>query len=271
MNIDLKTIYERIDTKNFKNDDDEEWDSIRMLLKNVISNNYKLNEDIKCDNMLCNDDIISYFNDYIKELRIRKIDNVLSDNYSNHTCDYCSANITETHYRCTTCNKDMCELCYTERNEEDAIKNGSKKYTERLIITLKCINEHMITKNRFMIHNEDVDTDECECKKHIHENFGSIYDWIPIVKGPGIDGDHILLICVNLDSPYYNKLCILTSDDHYRNGFTVVEDSFDTFFNNIQILTDNYNKSTFEYGWDKHYNHPLCKYVLDRGNPVYFG
>ena len=45
-------------------------------------------------------------------------------NYCNHSCDYSS-------YYCTKCMKHMCLLCFNERNEEEAIKNGAKNYLNR--------------------------------------------------------------------------------------------------------------------------------------------
>ncbi len=89
------------------------------------------------------DTIYNYFVDIIEETyQIEVLDKV---NLRQHffglvKCDYCR--IVNGKYKiCTLCNKNMCALCYTERTEEIARRNGAKNWERRKDKLLACFEK----------------------------------------------------------------------------------------------------------------------------------
>ena len=65
----------------------------------------------------------------LKKLNYSKLD--LNKYFDIYICDYCNTNIKKNWYYCFHCHKDMCNLCYSEINEEIAIKNGARFFKKR--------------------------------------------------------------------------------------------------------------------------------------------
>lgn len=66
------------------------------------------------------------------------------DMYNCYYCDYCKQNINGDYYYCYDCFKDMCNLCYSETNEEIAKKNGAINYHLRKTALDLCQNNHIL-------------------------------------------------------------------------------------------------------------------------------
>ena len=64
-------------------------------------------------------------------------------NWTHKWCDYCNClldNKTPPLHICKLCKKIMCNLCYEEKTEEIAIKNGSKNWKKRKNYLLNCFS-----------------------------------------------------------------------------------------------------------------------------------
>lgn len=109
----------------------------------------------KTDNTFRNEYFESILND---EIRIKIINGVPTNfEYDALYCDYCdspigSANeneeISNGYWRCWDCQKDMCNLCHSEVNEDIAIKNGAQNYHLRKDRLQACLNENENEKHK---------------------------------------------------------------------------------------------------------------------------
>lgn len=64
--------------------------------------------------------------------------------YSGVGCDYCPGRIYRSYYYCYDCNKDMCDKCFPEINEEIALKNGAENWHTRKDALAVCRDTHDI-------------------------------------------------------------------------------------------------------------------------------
>ena len=91
--------------------------------------------------------IENYFSDFAGERF--KVINGQCFGCDSYYCDYCKfpINVSDKYkYVCLHCYTDMCHLCYSERSEEDAIKNGATNYHLRKEKLDKCQNNHYLVK-----------------------------------------------------------------------------------------------------------------------------
>jgi hypothetical protein len=173
-----------------------------------------------------------------------------------YNCDYCRSSCGIKFWYCYDCNKDMCDLCYNEVNEEIAEKNGSVHYhlrkdslaacrTHNLRIgTARLRKECDICKKPVPImkkfyNDSDADYDIClDCyskdstKEAIRDKnvvlvdddlcFGSIKDWIEILT----DNNGNSILCnLNMDSKYHKRFAFLAVDGHGRSGYYISKDT----------------------------------------------
>jgi len=128
-------------------------------------------------------------NNYFEEIidsRLRTINHTdLRLDYSYLNCDYCRTDIIDQkfpkYYYCIQCNLNMCNLCYSEINEEIAIKNGAQNYHLRKDKLNHCQQNHKLVKKRifyeslFSKFNSEDDPYDCNycniCKIDIQDNF----------------------------------------------------------------------------------------------------
>jgi len=87
-----------------------------------------------------NEDIHNYFID-LDEDTYRNV-NEVDESYRTCVCDYCGTECGQVARHCNECNKDMCNLCFSEKTEEIAIKNGAKNWQKRKQALLQCFEHH---------------------------------------------------------------------------------------------------------------------------------
>lgn len=215
-------------------------------------------------------------------------------------CDYCGSSIEPSsghieYYYCNTCKIDMCELCFMETDEDIAIKNGALNYNLRKDKLAQC-RKHLLIKRNIPIPNDcDIcsttitadyysnnDVKVCvkcaqtpegsglissnrlevvKCEYAMDKlEFGSMLDWVPIVKDEEYD---LILMNLNPDSLHYKQLCLCAADNHGRSGyFTLSKDiTLDDVLKRIKYYTENSVNN----------DRPIIAYMIENNMPVYYG
>lgn len=222
---------------------------------------YKINTNFKSD----------MFN-YYDNTRIRFIDNVYTTYMDCLYCDYCESPIGDytnneatKFYKCS-CNTDMCELCFEEKTEEIAIKNGAKNWENRKESLLECFENHTL-----------LHTNLDRYKTDLFKNFNSLVELVPIINEN--EGNQILQNC-NPASPKYKCLYIYNVDDHGRSGiFECKDETIESLMDKFQIYKDSVIEFMKEKGreideldgWDVFYGSPSKKYLVDNDFPIHYG
>ena len=198
--------------------------------------------------------------------------NGLRLNDTDYFCDYCGSyhlDLSSSYY-CYDCNKDMCNLCFSETSAEIAEQNGAMNYHLRENDLRECRNHDLcrsidrrqafcdICENQiplmypehYYLEGEDYDVcGACYVNGNNVRNkddlikidgdikFGSLYDWIEIFS----DSDGNAVLCnLNPNSNYYKKSAFLAVDDHGRSGY-YISDNMD-----ISRLIDEYKEFSQE-------------------------
>jgi hypothetical protein len=192
-------------------------------------------------------DIINYF--LCPHYRIGGI-NIEHNNYK---CDYCGHCVGYSDHKikymlCYLCNKKMCGLCFIERKEEDAIKNGAKNWHSRKDMLLNCFShESNIIK---VFYKDDNVTEFC------------ILDWIPVISA---HCDHDVFYNINKDSVYYHKVCLAACYEEINYSYYISELSLKEVLNELNLLEimDDQKKGYDDEDDDD--NNPICKFLINNG------
>ena len=103
--------------------------------------------------------------------------------------------------------------------------------------------------------------------------FGSILDWIPLYKDQDYNG---ILINCNNNSNLCGRLCLMSTDDHGRNGYYTMpiewtlEKTLDTIKNyHENELTDGDGRKLE--GWDLFYNVPIKRMMAELKMQIHYG
>lgn len=179
--------------------------------------------------------------------------------YTVYYCDYCKDTCSQDKaYYCYDCYKDMCELCYSETNEEIAIKNGATNYMARKKALDNCRKHKLLsTIDRIYTYCDECDgvnpylkpyykfeninlCESCFYKSNKNKknkmiktgdlNFGSIKNWFCIVT----DDEGFIICNLNKNSKYYKSFGLLI----YRDGDPSL---WNLNYNNVFILIDAIN------------------------------
>lgn len=229
----------------------------------------------------------------------------LYDEY--YYCDYCRSfpldlrssplDLSSSYY-CYDCNKDMCNLCFSETSAEIAEQNGAMNYHLRENDLMECRNHDLrrsIDRRRsccdicekeiplmypehYYLEGEDYDI--CGACYIIGNNvrnkddlikidgdikFGSLYDWIEIFS----DSDGNAVLCnLNPNSNYYKKSAFLAVDNHGRSGY-YISDNMD-----ISRLIDEYKENSQDETSHRNDVEDCCaihSMMIKRHMHVYFG
>ncbi len=172
-----------------------------------------------------------------------------------------------------------------QRNDHNNHHLISKKKPNLFFCDLFCKNDYIdkliISSKRYNSYDYNLrlkcsQTDQCllfinENKLKLIDNqmpynycdFGSLIDWIPIIR----DFEHdFILINLNPESQYHGKLALCSVDDHRRCGFYTIweETSIQNIIDEIQlILIESNSKQIKSSGWDDFYELPI-KTIMER-------
>jgi hypothetical protein len=139
------------------------------LIVKLPSKHDKYFPDINCNNCKIYDykDNYNFFFELAKgDIKIVMLNSVNITELHRLTkkCDYCFVTVETKGYpirSCEKCDKYMCSLCYEEKTEEIALKNGAKNWIHRKEELLKCF-EHL--DNIKICENLPVNCDLCSQK-----------------------------------------------------------------------------------------------------------
>jgi hypothetical protein len=159
------------------------------------------------------------------------------------TCDDCLPILTEYYADKNDPNYDVCMACYESPDYDKSTRTFKR-----------------MDRTSFPIEQAE---------------FGSILDWIPIIKDTGGDGTDLILYNANPESPYRESLCIEIVDDHGRSGYHTLPDNV-TLDRFIDELKEYQTKHAEEFdgkhpSWDAYYNRPIKQYAHARNMSVHFG
>lgn len=238
--------------------------------------------------------------------RITNVNGALCNSWDYYRCDYCNSYGEDTAWYCLDCHKDMCKLCYSETSEEIALANGAKNYHERKDALEKCRSHRLVEKKKYnarrcnscddeVINKYYTNTEKVVCFKcSLKDNtlikdltfvdqdmstwlyFGSMMDWIPIIKDYGFDevedGENMILYNINKDSPYYEKYCLAAMDDHGRTGFFITNLNLQEIMDKIkELYLENKKEIDQMEGWDRFYSMPINLLMEKLNIPTYYG
>jgi len=249
--------------------------------RDIKINTYKA---LNLDSVLPNNKNIKFLN---IEYDICSVNNIIVYQYGDY-CDYCRSDIIRGWY-CKKCFNKMCALCYIERTEEDAIKNGAKNYHLRKNKLLKCFKE-----NKLVRYFSSINCNECEdditgnCMFNIEENLDicmecydenkhknltkyvnpsyilKINEWSILLEEK--EG-HCILYNICKDSEEYHKVAFMASDNHGRNGIFTTDDVLDEILEELKTYSNDEEENT----WDRHFSTPICQAMQKRNMSIHYG
>ncbi len=210
--------------------------------------------------------IYDYFVDFVScNINLTSINGkTVAGDMSKYTCDYCKTAENILLKFCVVCNKYMCKLCFEEKTEEEAKQNGAKKWEQRKDAILHCFShlDKLIYNDNLTVkcdgcgifsldlsgvwkQNRDDDMDFCPlcvpkgifssdkwCDiQRISESFrpcfGSLLDWIPILKKK----DDMIFYNINKQSPHYHKIMLNCVDTYNKHEFFVCSSTLQEIVN----------------------------------------
>ncbi len=246
------------------------------------------------------DYVIGYFNDILNDcLRISMINGMSSSyNGANYKCDYCETIIEKgsNYFYCYDCYLDMCNLCFSETNEENRTSsrcrehNLKTRYSWELYYCDICDVNIYDTYRYSNCEEKEYCEDLCqkcseteEGKKFIEDNklilteniidggsdFGSMLDWIPILRD---DEYNLILYNCNPESELCKRLACVSSDNHERMGFYTVKETL-SLNELLDKLEEYYSEVEWKKlkGWEEFYNYPIKRFMQSQNMSVYYG
>jgi hypothetical protein len=212
-----------------------------VTLKTTLPKEYYVSKNIEIPNLYgklttlgSKQDIENFIDDILNDkINISIINGIICvRNESSLFCSYCHVEqlYAEKYYYCLNCDLDMCALCFSEKTEEIAKKNGAKKYYLRKVLLWQCFQNHHLQKRYIKIPRS---VDECEKTKFDFCGFGSIFDYVPLLKD--LDNNMILLNC-NIASPNYNKVVLAGCDNTKKYKFYISNRTLHTILNRLEEI-----------------------------------
>lgn len=291
------------------------------LLENHDDNFVKCNKPARLDNQLpefelieehkrCDlSDILEYYESLKKDRRIRSVslgnDIIIEDIRCSH-CHTC----VEWAILCE-CGKRMCEKCWTEKTEEQAIVNGAKQWKKREESLKQCFAHrqlYSIQKQGVSFFCDSCGTDNLPTygdKPSLHcriKNLDLCFDCVNLEKGKKImelsqhpDGfqtwaeynplnfdsipDFVPIMCSNEHELLYNinpdskyyHKVMLNTSDDHGRSCYYMVDT--DLYDTIKLLKDRIDnyKAQEKPSWEHHYASPISQLAQDLGFQVYLG
>lgn len=200
-------------------------------LKNVI--------ELQGMNILSEDQIMDFME--YKNDRIRCI---------NKSCQ--TEKYDENSIECDDCHKEI--NCYEPRysNIEVSYTDYCLDFHEQCFKQMTTSEIEKLQKSYVCVINKDI----------CWNNFGSLFDWIPVYVSNMFDA---IYICGNKDNPLFGKLALSVCDGHGRRGISVIDLSY-------QDLIGKYKKlEQINYDTNEEYNSPIEQIMVELNLCIYHG
>jgi N-acetylglutamate synthase-like GNAT family acetyltransferase len=236
-------------------------------------------------------DINEYFlgllEDSYRIVNINGKSTLLEENWLN--CDYCNASEQLWMRHCDECDKNMCNLCWEEKNEEIAIRNGAQNWFDRKDALLACFGEWFcnrkdekdlclecsITEEGKKIIAQDESWKKCVIGENnlcaFFTGFGSLLEWVPIL----VDAEehHMMMYNIVPGSKNYHRTALVAVDDHGRLGYHMVDGELEEIITKLNECVSHYREVKVKHGcsWETHYNAPIPYFMGQQGWEIYYG
>lgn len=179
---------------------------------------------------------------------INKIDGAYVDHNTKYQCDLCCGDINEDYYYCQECKFDICIMCYNNKKgmglESKAVQTCVKKH--QYIMVKRTISEpnicgvcsfmnnyHIKPINTQYLYTNQTASMCMPCSMTPHGQtiiktyglelqnnklpcyleFGSVFDWIPMITNIDHDINDVLLMNYNVNSPYYTRFAVYSNNE----------------------------------------------------------
>lgn len=258
----------------------EIWPTIKSIDGLFIDNH-------KEHKLLSNEDIISYFLEIFDDnVLIAYLNGVYPGKSGIIRCDICrkeTIKLHEKYFYCFGCCTNICEGCFGNSLKcggcEDNYGNIYKIQKRENISARICdFCAKIIIPDRFYsvgcenycgkcvkIDNISAEPGDYACPAD-YSGFGSILDYIPIISD---SEDDYVLINVNLESEFYGKICLMSTDSEGSSGYHVTEYTLNYVFSEICRYTDDPGFQKLK-KYDRVWNLPIKKMMKSGKIPVYF-
>lgn len=186
------------------------------------------------------------------------------------SCDYCHVSTSQWMRHCKKCDKDMCELCYKERTEDDALASGAKNWLRRKDALLACFEHekqgHFGEKE---IDTLDIDVECNLCGKNSLEKKGT---WSCNRR----DNKDLCLECLNSEK---HKLEVREILEKSKGTWKFVcfpqkrDYGFGSYLDWIPLMRDDETESTLLYNMNpdsKYYHQVVLSAEDDHSRQGYF-
>lgn len=158
---------------------------------------------------------------------------------------------------CDECDKKVCEV-------------GDEYYfVSGLDICLSCASIFDKKEKRLCDYgSEDVNEQILKDCKFDHYGFGSIHDYIPVLEDEHFN---LVLLNCNPDSKQYNKVALLSTDNHGRCGIFLSKYPLDDILKKVIQKEKHDGEYNILQGWEKAYRCPIKIIMLDENMPIHYG
>lgn len=169
----------------------------------------------------------------------------------------------------------MCDKCFSEINEEIALKNGAENWHKRKDVLAVCRDTHDIhlrnhitpncdkcdetvnisvpyyakreadydfcgkccTENPSLIADNDLrKTQTSESEIEMNNHFGNILDWVPLYLETPDEEEAYILQCLNPANSFYRRFSLACCDDHGRALGLCVQMITESFAKQLSIV-----------------------------------
>lgn len=161
-----------------------------------------------------------------------------------------------------------CDIC-SETIKDDKRYSNYRKVDDCKDVCLKCYETE---EGKNMVKEDDMELIKNCIAAMDSTEFGSMLDWIPIIKDKYDDGCNYVYINLNPGSKMYKRMVLSACDDHGREGFYVMRNKWklEEVIEKIREFERDETWKQME-GWDKFYNTPIKQLMNQENMKTYYG
>lgn len=167
------------------------------------------------------------------------------------------------------CSQYYCDICDKIISDNERYSNISKDNRNCNDVCLNCSSTD---EGKDLIEKKSLTLRENHSNPMEYADFGSLLDWVPIMRDN--EYNHIF-INLNPDSQYFEKICLLSGDDHGRCGYFVIkEKKLDKLLDDLEDYYKDFKKkweNEESPSWDEYYDYPIKRYMESHNFQIHYG